>query len=198
MIDINLFIKKNTIIFLIYFLLFNFIHGKEIRYKATLFSDKEAKEWIVLPEKLHLYFQPDEHSGKSDIQLKFSKEVREISRISSPEEGGISWIKIMHEQDEYYLPVVMLVRKNSWEEKKGNLIVGQEKIDKDRPLSLDYKPNDLVLISQRWNYHPQEYSKYIRKQAAQELIRMLKAAEDQNIHLRVVSAYRSADSQRNL
>ncbi|MBN2245861.1 MAG: M15 family metallopeptidase [Candidatus Aminicenantes bacterium] len=123
-------------------------------------------------------------------------DISELVNLQDPSE--IKWIEILHGQNHYFLPKTLLVKKVKWSKSDGNFIIGQERVDRWIPLPLNYKPDDLIKIPQKWNYHPQEYPKHLRSETARVLIEMLEAAEKQNIHIRVVSAFRSALDQRRL
>ena len=56
----------------------------------------------------------------------------------------------------------------------------------------------MVLVDQKWNYHKEDYPKYLRKEVNEAFIKMLEAAFSENIHLRLVSAFRSFEKQRTL
>lgn len=78
------------------------------------------------------------------------------------------------------------------------ILIGTEKVDRDHALAADYKPIDLVQIEQKWNYHEEDYKKFVRTEVKDALLRMLIAAEREGIHLKVVSAYRSYQKQKQL
>jgi hypothetical protein len=156
-------------------------------------------EWMVIPDKVYLYAEPN-LSKKTTIEIAgYPGTVVGISELKSQgAQTETRWIKILHHQDHYFLPEALLLKKVLWSASGGNFIIGQEKVDRWNPLPFSYKPNDLIKLPQKWNYHPQEYPKYLRSEAAQILIEMLTAAERQNIHIRIVSAFRSALDQRRL
>lgn len=158
-----------------------------------------SNEWIIIPDKVSLYEKPD-LLKKTSIEIPgYPKTVIDISELESPKAySGTQWIKILYGQDYYFLPETLLLKKVLWLESEGNLIIGEERIDRWNPLPFNYKPNDLIKLPQKWNYHTQEYPKYLRAGTAQILVEMLSAAEKQNIHIRVVSAFRSALDQRRL
>ena len=159
----------------------------------------EAQEWIIIPDKVYLYEEPD-LSKRTTIEIAgYPGIVVGISQLKSQEAQTESqWIKIFHGQDHYFLPKALLIKKVLWSASDGNLKIGQEQVDRWNPLPFNYKPDDVIKLPQKWNYHPKEYPKYLRSEAAEMLVEMLTAAEKQNIHIRVVSAFRSAFDQRRL
>lgn len=66
------------------------------------------------------------------------------------------------------------------------------------PLPPNYKPNDLVKIDQKWNYHAADYSKFLRIDASIALEKMFREAKKQGLSLKVVSAFRAFKKQRQL
>ena len=66
------------------------------------------------------------------------------------------------------------------------------------PIPLDYKPEDLVKLDQQWNFHTEDYPKYLRSAAEDALVSMLRKAKIEGIHLRVFSAFRSSERQKSL
>lgn len=158
-----------------------------------------SQEWIIIPDKICLYEGPD-LSKITKIEIPgYPRTVLDLFELESlqPQEE-MKWIKVRHGQDFFFLPKAMLVQKVQWSKTDGNLLIGQEKVDRWSPLPYDYKPDDLIKLPQKWNYHPQEYPKYLRSEIVQKLDEMLTAAERKNIHIRVVSAFRSALDQRRL
>lgn len=110
-----------------------------------------------------------------------------------------NWIRFSIEGKHIVLPRELMIESVIHRQKrKGNIPIGREIVNKDTSLPQDYVPDDLVKINQKWNYHTKEYPKYLRKYVAIILERMLQNAEDQGIHIRVFSAYRSYEKQRYL
>jgi len=158
-----------------------------------------SQEWVIIPDKVYLYNEPD-FSKRTKIEiLGYPRTVVDISELESLQvHSETRWVKILHRQNYYFLPKAQLVKKVPWSELEGNFSIGKEKIDRWNPLPLNYKPDDLIKIPQKWNYHNQEYPKYLRSETARMLLEMLTAAERKNIHIRVVSDFRSALDQRRL
>jgi len=158
-----------------------------------------SREWIIIPDKVNLYEKPD-FSKKTKIEIwGYPKMVVDISELETPhDQSETQWIKIIQGQNHYFLPKALLIKNVPRSESDGNLLPGQEKVDRWNPLPFHYKPDDLIKIPQKWNYHTQGYPKYLRSETSQMLLEMLTAAEGQNIHIRVVSAFRSALDQRRL
>ncbi len=76
-----------------------------------------------------------------------------------------------------------------------NLPIGHEDAWRDR-LPPDYMPTDLVLIPVEWCYANQPI--YLRREAAESLVRMLSDAQRQGLRIQVVSGYRDYSHQQRL
>jgi LAS superfamily LD-carboxypeptidase LdcB len=97
------------------------------------------------------------------------------------------WVKFTLDGRHIVLPRKLMVEEAAQKEwEQGNF------------LPQDYIPDDLVRIHQKWNFHTPEYPKYLRGYVASKIERMLQNAEEQGIHIRVFSAYRSYEKQRYL
>jgi len=105
-----------------------------------------------------------------------------------------NWVKFTLNGKHIILPRELMVE--AWGKK--NFPLGQEIVDKKISLPRDYVPDDLVKIHQKWNFHAPDYPKYLRKYVAYMLEQMLQNAEEQGLHIRVFSAYRSYEKQRYL
>lgn len=105
-----------------------------------------------------------------------------------------SWVKFTLNGRHIVLPRELMVE--GWGQK--NFPLGEEIVDKTTSLPADYIPDDLVKIPQKWNFHAPDYPKYLRRYVADRIVQMLQNAEEQGIHIRVFSAFRSYDKQRYL
>jgi LAS superfamily LD-carboxypeptidase LdcB len=105
-----------------------------------------------------------------------------------------NWVKFTLNGRHIVLPRKFMVE--GWGEK--NFPLGQEIVDKDTSLPEEYVPDDLVKINQKWNFHTPDYPKYLRRYVARMIERILQNAEEQGVHIRVFSAYRSYEKQRYL
>jgi LAS superfamily LD-carboxypeptidase LdcB len=104
------------------------------------------------------------------------------------------WVKFTYEGRHIVLPRENMIE--GWAEK--NFPLGKEVVDKKTSLPANYKPDDLVKIDQKWNFHGPDYPKYLRNYVSHMIDQMLQKAEVQGIHIRVFSAFRSYEKQRYL
>ena len=109
-----------------------------------------------------------------------------------------SWIVEIKEGNKIiYFPFPELIQNRRLTQ-NGNYEIGKEKVDILHPLAFNYKPNDLVQLDQIWNFHEEDYPKYLRKEVMNALLKMLKAAKSDEVNLIVVSAFRDFEKQRSL
>jgi len=141
------------------------------------------KDWPGLLNEFILNIDPDIRQGK--IKDSFPLKVIDLDE---------DWVKFTLDGRHIVLPRKLMVE--GWGQK--NFPLGQETVDKQSSLPHDYVPDDLVKIHQKWNFHTKEYPKYLRKYVAHMIEQMLQNAEEQGIHIRVFSAYRSFEKQRYL
>jgi LAS superfamily LD-carboxypeptidase LdcB len=104
------------------------------------------------------------------------------------------WVKFTLGKRHIVLPRELMVE--DWGQK--NFPLGKEIVDKHTSLPADYVPDDLVKIDQKWNFHGPDSPKYLRRYVAYMIENMLQNAEDQGIHIRLFSAFRTYEKQRFL
>jgi hypothetical protein len=81
----------------------------------------------------------------------------------------------------------------------GNISIGSEKVDRWWGLPLEYEPADLAPVPMEWSGDVERERPYqLRAEALDALVRMLEAARADGIEIRVISAYRSGSTQRNI
>jgi LAS superfamily LD-carboxypeptidase LdcB len=126
-----------------------------------------------------------------------------LNKKSSPRlkviELDDDWVKFTIEGKHIILPRKLMLEgivQNKWE--RENLPLGKEIVNKVTSLPGNYRPDDLVKIPQKWNFHAPDYPKYLRRQVVMMIGRMLQYAEEQGVHIRVFSAFRSYAKQRYL
>lgn len=172
--------------------------GKDLIKKLEE-GDLESEEWIILPQNATVYKVPSLYSRATHPSLGFPQTVK--GNLLKPErgEGDLDWVEIEYSGSHYYLPAALLVKKTSRAKgKSGNLELGQERVDRYHALPLEYKPDDLVKVDQKWNYHGDDYPKFLRAEVSQIIEEMLQTANEQGVHIRILSAFRSSQRQRYL
>ena len=180
-------ILKNTILSIFLFISFQLI-SQEIN---------KPLEWIILKNKTSAY-QDKELKIKSELSLFNYKEKVYGILIKDSIDKPRTWIIEVSKDDKLiYFPFPELAQNVMIKDSKDYLI-GKEPVNIRYPLPTNYKPEDLLIIDQKWNYHAEDYPKYLRKEALEAFNKMAEAARAKNIHLRVVSAFRTFEKQRSL
>ncbi len=173
-------------------------------FTFSLRPSSQAADWVVLPERTHPYLAPSRHATTATLTLRYPQVLSNASPVSPPALPGqpqekTAWIGFQQEGTSYFLPASLVVlRVPQPPADHPNLPIGQEVVDIATPLPLGYKPKDLVRLPQKWNNDGSDMPKLLRSEAAQAAQQMLTAAAQAGIHLRVASAFRSADKQRTL
>jgi len=180
-------ILKNTFVLVFFFISFQLV-SQEMN---------KPLEWIILKDNTYA-FQDKELKIKSELSLfKYKEEVYGNlikNKINKPR----TWIiEVSKNNKLIYFPFPDLVQ-NVIIKDTNNYIIGKEPVDIRYPLPTNYKPKDLLILDQKWNYHGEDYPKYLRKEALEAFNKMAETAKAINIHLRVVSAFRSFNKQRSL
>ncbi len=159
--------------------------------------DTKLDRLLLFPEKKDLIskIQGQELDPEDWPRLlnEFILNGRDSSRLKVVELDD-DWVKFTLDGRHIVLPRELTVEE--WGQK--NFPLGKEFVDKKTSLPEDYAPDDLVKIRQRWNFHTSDSPKYLRKYVAYVIEHMLQAAEEQGVHIRVFSAFRSYDKQRYL
>ncbi len=152
-----------------------------------------GQNWIVLPDMMNPYTSPALNADKAEVVFKYMEQIREIDPPENETSPSSDWVCFECEGQRLYLPQALLVLSVSL-----SPTVSLQNVDKFNPLPLNYSPDDLLELDQEWNFHASDYPKHLRSEAVEALINMLQEAEEQGIHLRVFSAFRSSEKQRTL
>ncbi len=168
-----------------------------ILFNSMLCHAQGLQEWIILKDATTGYKDQNFTQNRSRPVFKFRKKVYGVLQKDSTKPFRSWGVEVKEGNQTIYFPYAELVL-NKPQEIAENLEIGKEIVDIHTPLPFDYKPDDLVKIDQKWNYHGKYYPKYIRKEVHGALIAMLKKAESEGIHLFIVSAFRDFEKQRSL
>ena len=158
-------------------------------------SQIKVDRWIILPDSVHPYRNPDVEAELSNHSVAYPRTIQ--GRIVHDGKTG-DWIEFELNGDSVALPRALVVRKIESADDSPYSIIGSERLDRNRPLPLEYVPGDLTMIKQQWNFHDTDYSKYVRVEVAQAVQTMLAEARRDGIHIRLFSAHRSSEKQRYL
>ncbi len=150
------------------------------------------KEWLLLADSPKLWLEPDGARDETSLSAKALDQVTAEEKVEKGD-ARISWIKVTCQGKSGWLPEALLapvpeIKIESLEK------IGQEPVDRFHGIPASYVPQDLATISHGYEKGPYR----LRKEAAEALEKMIRAARHDDIMLKVVSAYRSYDTQRSV
>ncbi len=132
------------------------------------------------------------------VLLTFAERIDMISRTVRED---VVWYHMERGDHVFFLPEQFVVRipLSSRYEENRNLVIGYESIDREHPVHLSYRPNDLVLLPERYKAEGYEGRVLqVREEAGEAFIRMIEDAENDGVCIRVLSAFRDAQYQSYL
>lgn len=137
----------------------------------------------------------------SDHVLADSDIIEEEDSDSSEDKEDI--IDIEEDHDEEQAIKEELLENTVYLNDEGKKIINNPNdilvlVNKERNLSSDYKPDDLVVPNVRFSFEGNDQKKYLRKEAAKALEDLFKEGEKEDIALYAVSGYRSYSRQELL
>lgn len=159
--------------------------------------DEEGAMLTLIKPELRLFEVPAESSAWTGQVLKSGEKVRPLTRLRNAE--GFDWIKFNRKGKSYWAQAEFFIRvdpRNRRQSPEGNLPVGEEKVDKDSALPVDYHPDDLVRLDQKYVFGAKHVQ--MRKEAAEAFEKMAAAAERKGLHIRAFSGFRDFAYQKNL
>ena len=150
------------------------------------------KEWIVWNDSCPIYSTIQ--NGEQNPVGKLSKDDRFKGFKYVVDSKEVEWIAFKKNGKILYAPFAYLTQIPPENLRDGNLPIGKERVDRWNGLPHDYVPDDLKTLPSLYCYNTFEHQ--LRAPAHKALIEMCEAAKTENIHLKVVSSYRSAEWQR--
>lgn len=163
---------------------------------ATGFPELDATvPWTVQAEEAGLYRGPS-----VDAALVRPLEIGEtfLGRVVRVEESDEEWLRIEEEDGSVvYTANAWIHRVHPANRVDGNLTIGEEIINRWWGIPIEYEPSDLVVLPEEVALRSRREFR-LRRDAAEALVRMLEAAREDGIDLRVVSAYRSGPTQQRI
>lgn len=160
-------------------------------------TNEEGAQLTLIKGELHLHEQPDHASPVSTFVLREGERVRPLTRLRN--QNDFDWIKLDWEGHTWWAEAEYFIRvdpRNHLTAQIKNLPVGDEAVDRDSALPLDYAPDDLVQLDRQYTLDTREHR--MRNEAAQAFMRMADEAAHQNLKLRVFSGYRDFEHQKKL
>jgi hypothetical protein len=160
------------------------------------FSEEGARLTLIRAE-LRAFEEPNANSKPSPFTMKEGEKVRPLTRLRNP--GDFDWIKFERDGRNWWAQAEYFIRvdpRNWWSVDKRNLDIGQEAVDRDSALPPDYAPDDLAAIPGDFVLDSKDIR--LRREAADSLAQMIRAAEKQGRRLRIFSGYRDFETQKKL
>ncbi len=158
---------------------------------------EEGAFLTLIKGELAAYEDPDAKASPAPFVMKEGDRVRPLTRLRN--EKDFDWIRFERDGRQWWAQAEYFIRvdpRNRAQLGSRNLPVGQEAVDKDSALPPDYHPDDLVEVSRDFMIDPKEIR--VRRETAEALERMIRAAEKQGLKLRVFSGFRDFQYQKKL
>lgn len=149
--------------------------------------------WEVFTETATVYSSP---SFDSEPIAELKEGERAAGALYTHQETDEPWLIINYEGRNSYLSLTQVIRPAPPAAER-NYPIGSEIVNRWHGIPLDYEPDDLAMIPAEWCFEPdRDYP--LRKEPLRQLVTMLKAASAEEIDIRVCSAYRSGQRQKEL
>jgi hypothetical protein len=158
-------------------------------------SPLPSPEWLFVGESFVPRIRPSwvaEARGKS---LGWGR-VISVERRGRDEQGN-DWLGWGGPGDGHWVPEALAANVDPRNQREGNLPIGEEIVDRRRAVPPDYEPDDLA-AAPKWASHYEWRVCRLRAEALEKALEMLSSAADEGLKLRIVSAYRSAETQRSV
>lgn len=161
-------------------------------------EDNYSKK-VITVDNIPVYTRAKMQSKKAKIKLKAGQEIFvESEYIKIKNKRSFDFAKWKYKNKFYYLPLQFLgeipVEQVYLNE---NIKIGEEKVDKYQALPLSYIPNDLELVPKKYRATGYKSRKMkLRKEALKAFIKMCDAAKKDDIELKLLSCFRTAQYQQ--
>lgn len=159
--------------------------------------NEEGAQLTLIKPDLAVYQEPDDKSTPAPFVLKEGDQVRPLTRLRN--EADFDWIKIVRDNQQWWCQAEYFIRvdpRNRVSAESPNLEVGKEAVDKDSALPVGYAPGDMVSVQREVLLEPKEVK--VRREVADQLVRMVAEALRQGVKLKVVSGFRDFAHQKKL
>jgi D-alanyl-D-alanine carboxypeptidase len=165
---------------------------------SPLFAGSRWTVYYILPQGLP-YSSPDIYA-KTDqnVLLRFGDELTVIEKIII---DGVPWYRCTRGLYYFYLPEMHITYtpRPLHTDQYGNISIGSGKIDREHPIPLDYKPDDLIRILPSYKAQGYEWRELLlRREAARVFERLIDSAWRDGVFIGILSAYRDAAYQSRL
>jgi D-alanyl-D-alanine carboxypeptidase len=159
--------------------------------------NEEGAQLTLIKSELSAYEEPDTGARAAPFTMKEGDKVRPLTRLRN--ENDFDWIKIERDGKTWWAQAEYFIRvdpRNRTSSHLQNLAIGSEAVDKDSALPTDYQPSDMVGLPREYILDSKEVR--LRRESADSLARMIRAADRKGLHLKVVSGFRDFNYQKKL
>ncbi len=165
---------------------------------SPIIAESRLIVYYILPQGLP-YSSPD-FNAKTDqnVLLRFGDELTVIEKIII---NGVPWYRCARGLYYFYLPEMHITHKSHplRTDQNGNITIGTGMIDREHPVPLDYKPDDLVRILPSYKAQGYDWRELLlRREAARVFERLIDNARKDGVFIGILSAYRDARYQSRL
>ena len=159
--------------------------------------DEDGALLTLIKPELKLYEEPNLQSRPASFTFKAGDRVRPLTRLRNDKE--FDWLKIESNGQVWWAQAEYFIRvdpRNHLADDVRNIAIGDEAVDKDSALPVDYMPDDLVDLPRLHVFGDRDQR--LRKEAAEAFGKMAAEAARQGLKLRVFSGFRDFGHQKKL
>jgi D-alanyl-D-alanine carboxypeptidase len=165
---------------------------------SSIFAESRWTVYYILPQGLP-YSSPDFYvKTDQNVLLHFGDELTVIEKIII---DGVKWYRCNRGLYYFYLPEMHVTRRSVAFQtvQNRNIAIGSGIIDREHPIPLDYKPDDLIRILPSYKAYGYEWRELLlRRKAARVFERLIDSARRDGVSIGILSAYRDAAYQSRL
>ncbi len=169
-----------------------------LAYRPPGARDEGESQLVLIAPELLAFVAPSWSAATAPFRLQEGNHVRPITRLRNA--GDFDWIQFERDGALWWVPAEFFVRLASPRafpfSARANLPFGAEPVDRNTPLPPDYEPSDLVPVATEFVLGPKTI--LLRREAAEALETMLRAARRDGCELRVFSGFRNFATQKRL
>jgi LAS superfamily LD-carboxypeptidase LdcB len=159
--------------------------------------DEESAMLTLIRSEMIPRSQPSESGTPAPFKLNFNDRIRPLTRLRNDDD--FDWLKFERDGKQWWVQAEFFVRIDPQIRARmpgGDLAIGLEEVDKDSALPPNYAPSDLVALPRDMLIGNPDIR--VRKDVAEAIQKMVRAARQDGLTLKVFSGYRDFDRQRDL
>ncbi|MCX7015780.1 MAG: M15 family metallopeptidase [Candidatus Sumerlaeota bacterium] len=151
--------------------------------------------WLFFGDEFAARSAPSLKAPESSLRVKRGMNI--LMTQAADDLEGHPWLGWECDGGTFWIPGAYLTRVAKANQKPGNLPIGEEVVNYDEALPLKYAPDDLEELPLEFRYSA-SIPYPLRTEAREHAIAFLRAAQDEGVSLKVVSAFRTMETQRRL